>query len=130
MKDGQRFSRTTRKAEIPALRFVYTPAGYLQSGAAVRIEIPAGWTAPQSQNNDGTVDAGEFSVAPSDKATLALPDGQIMTATTSKVLTPSDSLTFTYQKVIVPDVDPRSDVFTTYMAVGGFACNTYGRPRS
>ena len=121
MKDGQRFGRTTRKAEIPALRFVYTPAGYLQSGAAVQIRIPAGWTAPQSQNNDGTVDAGEFSIAPSDKATLALPNGRqaLWTATTTKVLTPSDRLTFTYQKVTVPDVDPRSDVFTTYMAVDG-----------
>ena len=117
-KDGQRFSRTTRKAEIPALQFVYTPAGHLPVGTQVQIRIPAGWTAPQSQNNDGTVDAGEISIAPSDKATLALPTDSRwsawnMTATTTKVLTPSDSLTFTYQKVTVPDVDPRSHVFYT-----------------
>ena len=72
-KDGQRFSKTTRKAEIPALQFVYTPAGHLRKETQVQIRIPAGWTAPQSQNNDGTVDAGELSIAPSDAATLALP---------------------------------------------------------
>ena len=116
-KDGQRFSKTTRKAVIPALQFVYTPAGHLPEGTRVQIRIPAGWTAPQSQNNDGKVDAGEISIAPSDKATLALPttgDGPWdITATATKVLTPSDSLTITYQKVTVPDVDPRSHVFNT-----------------
>ena len=113
MKDGQPFKRTTRNVGIPVLQFVYTPAGHLRVATQLQIEIPAGWTPPVQDNKDGTVDAGELSIAPSDKVTLALPSGRTITATTTKVLTPSDSVTITYRKVTVPDVDPRSDVFNT-----------------
>ena len=123
-KDGQRFSRTTRKIEIPALQFVYTPGGHLRMNTQVQIHIPADWTKPVPDNENGTVDAGEVSIAPSDKVTLALPTaatggGWHLTATTTKVLSPSDPVTVTYKKVTVPDVDPRSDVFNTRVDADG-----------
>ena len=113
MEGAQRFSRTMRKAVIPTLQFVYTPAGHLPVGTKLQIVIPGGWSAPKSQNNDGTVDAGELSISPADKVTLELPAGQVITARATKVLAASDRVTITYGNVTVPDVDPRSDVFTT-----------------
>ena len=131
MKDGQRFGRTTRKTEIPDLRFVYTPAGHLPKGTKVQIHIPAGWTQPIEDNTNGTVEAGEVRIAPSDKATLALPTpvaadgtgsaGWNITATSTKVIGSSDKLTITYKKVTTPDVDPRSDVFNTRVDIDGDA---------
>ena len=113
MKDDQRFGRTKRATKIPELEFVYTPAGHLPVGTKLQIVIPAGWTPPQAQNNDGTVDAGELSITPADRVTLELPSGQTVTARTTKVLAKTNPVTITYGNVTVPDVDPRSDVFTT-----------------
>ena len=126
MKDGQPFVRTTRKTEIAELRFVYTPAGHLPKDTKVQIHIPAGWTQPIEDNTNGTVEAGEVRIAPSDAATLPLPTaadggGWHLTATTSKVIGSSDKLTITYKKVTTPDVDPRSDVFNTRVDIDGDA---------
>ena len=125
-KDGQRFNMATRKDVISALQFVYTPAGHLQVGTEVQITIPDGWTAPVQDNNDGTDDAGEVSI--SGKATLGIPSGQIITATTTAVT--SDKLTITYKKVTVPDVDPRSDVFKTTMETPPIAAGTGEAPKA
>ena len=118
-KGGSNFDKTTKAAAVGDLEFVYTPGGHLATGSQVQILIPAGWTRPRVDNKDSTKDAGEI-VFSSDKASLAIAAetgtpslGWFLTLTTSASITQSNPLTIMYRNVKAPDVDPRSDTFTT-----------------
>ena len=118
-RNGQPFTQTASEAEVGNLVFTYTPGGRMAVGAVIQVTAPAPaapaprWSLFRTDNGDGVADRGEVSLA-GDKATLAVDiNGNMFTATTTKVLTPNDNLVFTYKNVKVPKTDPRSDTFTT-----------------
>ena len=122
-RGGAAFARATRKTNVGTLTFIYTPAGLMPTGSVIRISWPNNWSAPRNDNADGRHDEGEMLVSPADKATLVLTrgtDADMHTAsiTTTKTLMASDRITVAYRNVMVPDVDPRSDVFKTRVLSG------------
>lgn len=114
-RNGQPFTQTTSEAEVGNLVFTYTPGGRMAVGAMVRVLLrdAPGWSSFRTDNGDGIHDRGEVSLS-GDKATLAVDAlGTMFTATTTKVLMPSDRLMFTYKNVKVPKSDPASHTFVT-----------------
>lgn len=115
-QNGQPFTQTASEAEVGNLVFTYTPGGRMAVGAVIQVKAPDTpplWSLFRADNGDGVADRGEVSLA-GDKATLAVNiNGNMFTATTTKVLTPNDNLVFTYKNVKVPKAGPRSDTFTT-----------------
>ncbi len=122
-RGGAAFARATRKTNVGTLTFIYSPAGLMPTGSVIRISWPNNWSAPRNDNADGRHDEGEILVSPADKATLVLTRGtgtdmHTASITTTKTLMASDRITVAYRNVMVPDVDPRSDVFETRVLSG------------
>ena len=104
-RNGQPFNQATSGADIGDLTFTFTPGGYMASDSKVAITRPTGtddaaWTAFRAAvDGDGVVDVGEVTL--SGDATLGVAPDTI-TATTTKALTASDKIAFTWRKVKAP----------------------------
>ena len=91
--------------DLGNLTFAFTADVQMANGAQVSIDIPAGWSVPFSDNNDGTPSEGEVSVT--GKATLDPVSGGsagpwTISATTNDIVESGDVITFTYKMVMSP----------------------------
>ena len=102
--------------------FTFTATSSMSAGATVMITVPAGWSVPSEDNNDGVDGAGEveLSSVPADVADLSVTGGGgqpwQLVATTSAALANGDTLVFTYKMVTTPSTQGPYD-FTTSASV-------------
>ena len=99
----------------------FTATAPMSAGATVNITIPAGWSIPGEDNNDGVDREGEvvLSSVPADVADFRVSGGGAqpwqLVATTDAALATGDTLVFTYKMVTTPST-PKSYDFTTTAA--------------
>ena len=100
----------------------FTATQAMSAGATVMITVPAGWSEPREDNNDGVDAAGEVELGsvPADVADLNVTGGGgqpwQLVATTSAALANGDTLVFTYKMVTTPSTQGPYD-FTTSASV-------------
>ena len=107
---------------IGDVTLTFTATAPMSASAAVMITVPAGWSVPGEDNNDGVDAAGEveLSSVPADVADLSVSGGGAqpwqLVATTSAALANGDTLVFTYKMVTSPSTQGPYD-FTTSASV-------------
>ena len=100
----------------------FTATQAMSAGATVMITVPAGWSEPREDNNDGVDGEGEVELGsvPADVADLNVTGGGgqpwQLVATTSAALANGDTLVFTYKMVTTPSTQGPYD-FTTSASV-------------
>ena len=104
---------------IGNVTITYTATARITAGAKVMITVPAGWSAPNVDNNDGVDGAGEVAITGS--ASVEVTGGgvgqpRMLVATTSAVLESGDILVFTYKNVTTP-ITEGSYQFTTVASI-------------
>ena len=104
---------------IGNVTITYTATARITAGAKVIITVPAGWSAPYEDNNDGVDGAGEVEITGS--ASVEVTGGgvgqpRMLVATTSAVLESGDTLVFTYKNVTTPSTE-KSYPFTTVASI-------------
>ena len=97
---------------------MYTATARITTGAKVMVTVPAGWTTPNIDNNDGVDGAGEVSLVGSGSLSVTGGGGQPwqLVATTSAVVASGDTLVFTYKNVTAPSTEG-SYTFTTVASI-------------
>ena len=92
----------------------YTATARLSAGATVMITIPAGWTAPNVDNNDGVDAAGEVTLAGSASLGVTGGGGQPwqLVATTNATIESGGTLVFTYKNVTAPSMESMYEFIT------------------
>ena len=100
----------------------FTATSSMSAGATVMVTVPAGWSIPSEDNNDGVDGEGEveLSSVPANVADLTVTGGGgqpwQLVATTSGALASGDTLVFTYKMVTAPSRQGPYD-FTTSASV-------------
>ena len=105
-------------ASLGNVTLTFTATARMSAGATVMITVPAGWTAPNVDNNDGVDGAGEVSLTGSAGLQVTGGGGQPwqLVATTGAVLASGDTLVFTYKSVTAPSTEG-SYTFTTVASI-------------
>ncbi len=104
----------THKEDLGNLMLKFTAPGTMYKGSKVRITIPDGWTALQSDNG-GAADPGEVRVQSGPATVLVSGDSdRVLTATTTANMEPGRSFTIAYMKVTSPGNHEDPSAVLTY----------------
>ena len=103
---------------IGDVTITYTATQMISAGAMVMVTIPAGWSAPNVDNNDGVDAAGEVSVTGSASLAVTGGGGQpwMLVATTNAALESGDMIVFMYKNVTTPSAEMDYE-FTTSASI-------------
>ncbi len=97
----------------------YTATARISAGGKVMVTVPAGWTRPSEDVDDGVDNPGEVELTGSASLRVTGDGGALpwkLEATTSAVVESGDTLVFTYKKVTSPSTEG-SYTFTTIASI-------------
>ena len=119
--DGMSTPRTDAGPGIALgdVTITYTATARISAGGKVMVTVPAGWTRPSEDVDDGVDNPGEVELTGSASLRVTGDGGALpwkLEATTSAVVESGDTLVFTYKKVTSPSTEG-SYTFTTIASI-------------
>ena len=105
--------------DIGNVTLTFLATARISAGAKVQITIPAGWTRPSEDVDDGVDNPGEVELTGSASLQVTGDGGALpwkLEATTSAVVASGDTLVFTYKNVTTPDAEMDYE-FTTVASI-------------